>query len=100
MCSSKKSMIGHRERCNSIRISSTAAVVNASGVTGPSMAASRIATTLRASSSELMKGMSRRSNRRKGNWMSKALPIVSALMPVESDRKNTGTAGRSAEKDS
>ena len=25
--------------------------------------------------------------------MSKALPIVSALMPVESDRKNTGTAG-------
>jgi hypothetical protein len=47
-----------------------------------------------------MKGMSRRSNRRKGNWMSKALPIVSALMPVESDRKNTGTAGRSAGKDS
>jgi hypothetical protein len=28
------------------------------------------------------------------------LPIVSALMPVESDRKNTGTAGRSTGKDS
>jgi hypothetical protein len=47
-----------------------------------------------------MKGMSRRSNRRKGNWMSKALPIVSALMPVESDRKNTGAAERFAGKDS
>jgi hypothetical protein len=31
--------------------------------------------------------------------MSRALPIVSALMPVESERKKTGTAGWSAGKD-
>ena len=70
-------------------------VENASGVTGPSIAASRIATTRRASSTVEMNGISRRSNRRSGNWISSALPIVSALIPVLSERKNTGTAGRS-----
>ena len=95
MCISKKSMIGHREVCSTSRTSSVAAVVNASGVTGPSIAASRTATTLRASSAVAMNGMSRRSNRRSGNWISSALPIVSALIPVLSDRKNTGTGGSS-----
>ena len=69
-------------------------VEKASGVTGPAAAASRIATTLRASSTVEMNGISRRSNRRSGNWISSALPMVSALMPVLSERKNTGTAAR------
>ena len=34
--------------------------------------------------------MRRRSNRRSGNWISRALPIVSALIPVLSERKKTG----------
>ncbi len=75
---------------------STAAVVKTSGVTGPSMASSRIATTRRASSTVVMNGNSVRSNRASGNWMSRALPIVSALMPVLSDRKKTGTTGVSS----
>ena len=42
-----------------------------------------------------MNGISVRSKRRSGNWMSSALPIVSALIPVLSDRKKTGTTGAS-----
>ena len=45
-----------------------------------------------------MNGISVRSKCRSGNWMSSALPIVSALIPVLSERKNTGmapAAGRS-----
>ena len=38
-----------------------------------------------------MNGISVRSKRRPGNWMSSALPMVSALMPVLSERKNTCT---------
>ena len=95
MCRSKKSISGQRDRCSSSRISVTAVVEKASGVTGPSMAASRVATTLRASSTVVMKGISRRSKRSSGNWISRALPMVSALMPVLSDRKKTGTAGGS-----
>ena len=95
MCRSKKSISGHVDVCSSCRISVTAVVEKASGVTGPSAASSRIATTRRASSTVVMNGISRRSNRRSGNWISSALPIVSALMPVLSERKNTGTAGRS-----
>jgi hypothetical protein len=38
-----------------------------------------------------MNGITVRSKRRSGNWMSSAFPIVSALMPVLSDRKKTGT---------
>src|SRR4051812_5024403 len=91
MCRSKKSMSGQVERCSSSRISVTAVVENASGVTGPSIARSRTATTRRASSTEVMKGNNRRSKCRSGNWISRALPIVSALIPVLSDRKNTGT---------
>jgi hypothetical protein len=41
-----------------------------------------------------MKGISRRSNRSCGNWMSRAFPIVSALIPVLLDRKKTGVVGR------
>ena len=80
--------------CSSSRISVTAVVEKASGVTGPAAASSRISTTLRASSTVEMNGISRRSNRRSGNWISSALPIVSALMPVLSERKKTGTDGR------
>jgi len=43
-----------------------------------------------------MNGISVRSNCSSGNWMSSALPIVSALMPVESDKKNTGMTPCSA----
>jgi hypothetical protein len=38
-----------------------------------------------------MKGISVRSKDTSGNWMSSALPMVSALIPVLSDRKKTGT---------
>ena len=75
------------------RISSVAAVVNAITVSGPSATASSVATTLRAISGETMNGMRRRSNRSWGNWMSRALPMVSALIPVLSERKNTRTTG-------
>src|SRR4029450_363732 len=88
----KKSINGHFERKSSIRTSSTAVVEKAKGVTGPAAAASKIATTRRASSTVEMKGMRRRSNRRLGNWISRALPIVSAVMPVLSERKKIGTA--------
>src|SRR3954453_17556712 len=91
MCRSKKSINGQVERCSSSRISVTAVVENANGVTGPSIALSRMATTRRASSTVEMKGNNRRSKCRSGNWISSALPIVSALMPVASDRKYTGT---------
>ena len=77
------------------RTSSSAVVEKAKGVAGPSAAASKIATTRRASSTEEINGMRRRSNRRSGNWISRALPIVSALIPVLSERKKTGTGGGS-----
>ena len=70
-------------------------VEKANGVTGPSIAASKMSTTRRASSTVVMNGISRRSKRSSGNWMSRAFPIVSALIPVLSERKNTGTTGRS-----
>ena len=95
-CRSKKSITSARVRCSSVRISSTAAVVNTSGVTPEAITASITATTRRASPTVVMKGKSRRSKATSGNWMSSALPIVSALMPVESERKNTGTAGSAA----
>jgi len=66
-------------------------VVNAIGVTGPSAASSKMATTRRASSAVVTNGISRLSNRNCGNWISSAFPIVSALMPVLSERKRTGT---------
>src|SRR4051794_40842447 len=44
-----------------------------------------------------MNGISRRSNRSCGNWMSSALPIVSALIPVLLDKKNTGVAAGACE---
>jgi hypothetical protein len=88
----KKSMIGALVFSSSSRTSSTAAVVNTSGGTGPSIASSSWATTSRAISTVEMKGISVRSKCTSGNWMSSALPIVSALMPVLSDRKKTGTA--------
>ena len=92
MCRSKKSTIGHRVRCSSWRTSSLAAVVKTSGVRGLVSSASSIrATTSRASATEAMNGIRVRSKRRPGNWISSALPIVSALMPVLSERKNTGT---------
>jgi hypothetical protein len=91
MCSPKKSMMGALVRSSSSRTSSTAAVVNTSGATGPSIAASSWATTSRACSTVEMNGISVRSKRTSGNWMSSALPIVSALIPVLSDRKKTGT---------
>src|SRR3954469_15392065 len=87
----KKSMIGALVRNSSSRTSSTAAVVNTSGVTGPDIASSSWATTSRAISTVEMNGISVRSKCTSGNWMSSALPIVSALMPVLSDRKKTGT---------
>ena len=93
MCSSKKSIIGHFVVCRTSRISSVAAVVKAIGVIGPSAARSSTSTTRRASSGVVMNGISRRSNRSCGNWMSSAFPIVSALMPVLSERKKTGVAG-------
>ena len=92
MCSSKKSIIGHFVVCRTSRISSVAAVVKAIGVIGPSAARSSTSTTRRASSGVEMNGISRRSNRSCGNWMSSAFPIVSALMPVLSERKKTGVA--------
>ena len=96
MCRSKKSISGQTDLWSSSRTSVTAVVEKASGVTGPAAARSRMATTFRASSTEEMNGISRRSNRRSGNWISSALPIVSALMPVLSDRKKTGTVLGSA----
>ena len=60
-----------------------------------SSASSRLATTSRASSTVEMKGITRRSKRVSGNWISRALPIVSALMPVLSERKKTGTTSSS-----
>ena len=59
---------------------STAIVEKARGVTGRAAALSKIATTRRASSTEVMNGRRRRSNRRAGNWISRAFPIVSALI--------------------
>src|SRR6478752_4228355 len=92
MCRSKKSTIGQRVRCSSWRTSLLAAVVNTSGVRGlVSSASSSLATTSRASATEAMNGIRVRSKRSPGNWISSALPIVSALMPVLSERKNTGT---------
>jgi len=38
-----------------------------------------------------MNGITVRSKRRSGNWISSALLMVSALMPVLFERKNTGT---------
>ncbi len=84
-------MIGACVFASSWRTSSTAAVVNTSGTTGPSISPSSICTTRRASSTVEMNGIRVRSKRRSGNWMSRALPIVSALMPVLSERKKTGT---------
>ena len=95
MCRSKKSINGHFDWCSTSRISLMAVVENANGVTGPSIAASRTPTTLSASSTVVMNGINRRSKRRSGNWMSSAFPIVSALIPVLSDKKKTGMAGRS-----
>ena len=69
--------------------------MNTSGVTGPSHGRVELATTSRASSTVEMNGISVRSKRTSGNWISRALPIVSALMPVLSDRKKTGTTGTS-----
>ena len=60
------------------------------------MAASKTPTTRRASSTVEMNGINRRSKIRSGNWMSSALPMVSALMPVLSDRKKTGTTTEGA----
>ena len=91
MCRSKKSISGQTDLCSSSRISVSAVVEKANGVTGPAAAASRIATTFRASSTEEMNGISRRSKCRSGNWISSALPMVSALIPVLSERKKTGT---------
>src|SRR6478735_732033 len=92
MCRSKKSTMGQRVRCSSWRTSSLAAVVNTSGVRGlVSSASSSRATTSRASATEAMNGIRVRSKRSPGNWMSSAFPMVSALMPVLSERKNTGT---------
>ena len=96
MWRSKKSISGHLDVCSASRISGTAVVENTRGVAGPAIASSRMATTRRASSTVVMNGIRCRSNRRSGNWISSALPIVSALMPVLSDRKNTGTAGWSS----
>jgi hypothetical protein len=96
MCRSKKSISGQVDVCSTSRISETAVVENASGVTGPAIALSRTSTTRRASSTVVMNGISRRSNRSSGNWISSALPMVSALMPVLSDRKKTGTVLGSA----
>ena len=78
------------------RISSLTTVVKAIGVTGPSAARSSTSTTRCASSIVEMNGISRRSNRSCGNWISSALPIVSALIPVLLERKNTGVAGTGA----
>ena len=91
MCSSKKSMIGQPWCAASPRISSIAAVVKTSGVTGPPYRVEHRHDP-RASSTVVMKGISFRSKRRSGNWMSSALPMVSALMPVLSERKKTGVA--------
>ena len=88
----QKSMIGALVFISSARTSSTAAVLNTRGATGPSMAASSWATTSRACSTVAMNGIRVRSKRTSGNWMSNALPMVSALMPVLSDRKKTRTA--------
>ena len=96
MCRSKKSISGQTDLCSSVRISVSAVVEKANGVTGPAAAASRISTTFRASSIEEMNGISRRSKCRSGNWISSALPMVSALIPVLSERKNTGTTRGSA----
>ena len=96
MCRSKKSIKGHVDLCSSSRMSVSAVVEKASGVTGPAAALSRISTTRRASAIVEMNGISRRSKRRSGNWISSAFPIVSALIPVLSDRKKTGTAGCSS----
>ena len=91
MCMPKKSMIGAAACvCSSSRTSSTAAVVKTSGVTGPSMAASSCATTSRACSTRGDERDQRRVKLTVGNWRSSTLPIVSALMPVLSDRKKTG----------
>ena len=48
--------------------------------------------TSRASSTVRTKGISRRSKGMEGNCSSRALPMVSALIPVESEMKKTGTA--------
>jgi hypothetical protein len=93
MCSSKKSIIGHFVVCRTSRISSVAAVVNAIGVTGPS--AARVE-DLDHATSLLRRGDEREQptlEPQLRNWINSALPIVSALMPVLSDRKKTGVAG-------
>ena len=84
-------MIGAFVRASAWRTSSTAAVVKTRGVTGPSITSSSMATTLSACCTVVMNGIRVRSKIRSGNWMSSALPIVSALMPVLSERKKTGT---------
>src|SRR6478735_1200382 len=92
MCRPKKSMTGQRVLTSSRRTSSLAAVATTRGVRGlVSSTASSRATTSRASSIEEMNGISVRSKRTSGNWISNALPMVSALMPVLSERKKTGT---------
>ena len=96
MCRPKKSITSQRVLSSSSRTSSLAAVAKTSGVRALlSSTASSRATTSRASSIEEMNGIRVRSKRTSGNWMSRALPIVSALMPVLSDRKNTGTTSGS-----
>ena len=98
MCSPKKSITGQRVLISSSRTSSLAAVANTSGVRVlSSSAASSLATTSRASSTEEMNGIRVRSKETSGNWISSALPMVSALMPVLSERKNTGTGSRMSE---
>src|SRR5215207_9646192 len=95
MCKSKKSISGHLVCESSCRTSSTAAVEKAKGVTGPAAAVSKTFTTRRASSIVEMNGMRRRSNRRSGNWIRSAFPMVSAVIPVLSERKKTGIGGDS-----
>src|SRR5699024_10444474 len=87
-----KSITGTFVARSSSRTASSTTVRNTSGATSPSIAASRSARTSRASSTVRTKGTSRRSKGTEGNCSSRALPMVSALMPVESEMKNTGTA--------
>ena len=89
-------MTGATVRFSSCRTSSSAAVENTSGITGPAATSSSMAAISRAWSTPAMNGMVLRSNVRSGNCSSSALPIVSALMPVLSDRKKTGTTASSA----
>ena len=86
-------MTGARVRRSSSRTASSTTVRNTIGATGPSIAASSSARSCRASSTPRRNGTSRRSKGTDGNCSSSALPIVSTLMPVESEMKKTGTAG-------